>query len=100
MWKIFLYKLLFYKYHQIKRLREGEVSCFCCGYKTLFQRGGYEICPVCFWEDDSLDEHGFSGANGMSLGEGQKNYRKYGACKREMVNKVLPRRIVVKDGRK
>jgi hypothetical protein len=27
-------------------------ECFCCGYKTLTRRGEYEICPVCWWEDD------------------------------------------------
>jgi len=27
-------------------------SCPCCGYLTLPERGAYDICPVCFWEDD------------------------------------------------
>lgn len=33
---------------------EGKFFCKCCGYNTLkqFPDGTYEICEVCFWEDD------------------------------------------------
>ena len=31
--------------------------CPCCKYKTLHARGDFEICKVCFWEDDGQDEH-------------------------------------------
>ncbi|MGZ5243079.1 MAG: CPCC family cysteine-rich protein [Bacteroidia bacterium] len=31
-------------------------SCPGCGYPTLSERGGYEICSVCNWEDDGQDE--------------------------------------------
>ncbi|HEI2325144.1 TPA: hypothetical protein SI485_004590, partial [Escherichia coli] len=27
-------------------------KCPCCGYLTLPERGQYDICPVCQWEDD------------------------------------------------
>lgn len=30
-------------------------TCPCCGYKTLAERGMYEICPVCWWEDEGFD---------------------------------------------
>lgn len=40
---------------------EGEVEalfpCPCCGYCTLDERGGYDICPICWWEDDGQDNH-------------------------------------------
>lgn len=31
-------------------------KCPCCGYRTLRERGDYEICKICFWEDDGLNE--------------------------------------------
>lgn len=36
---------------------EGPFACPCCGYLTLDERGEFEICNVCFWEDDDQDEH-------------------------------------------
>jgi len=29
--------------------------CPCCFMPTLDERSGYEICPICFWEDDGQD---------------------------------------------
>jgi hypothetical protein len=31
-------------------------TCPGCGYPTLTERGGYEICTVCNWEDDNQDD--------------------------------------------
>lgn len=37
--------------------KEGEAfTCPCCGYPTLSERGGYEICRLCNWEDDGQDD--------------------------------------------
>lgn len=30
--------------------------CPCCGYRTLGARGDFEICPICWWEDDGQDD--------------------------------------------
>ena len=30
-------------------------ACPCCGYATLDARGEYEICTICWWEDDGQD---------------------------------------------
>lgn len=30
-------------------------ACPCCGYATLDARGEYDICTVCWWEDDGQD---------------------------------------------
>jgi hypothetical protein len=35
----------------------GPYSCPCCGHVTLSERGGYEICEECGWEDDGRDDH-------------------------------------------
>ncbi|WP_324340148.1 CPCC family cysteine-rich protein [Ruminococcus sp.] len=29
-----------------------KYRCLCCGYRTLDTRGGFDICPICFWEDE------------------------------------------------
>ena len=42
-----------------KYLKENNMdlhSCPGCGYPTLAERGGYEICEVCNWEDDNQDD--------------------------------------------
>ena len=92
----------------------SKFACLCCGFLTLDERGGYDICPVCFWEDDAyivikdgeikglrvervisddelLDMP--SGANhGLTLREGRENYRKFGACEEGMKKHVRPPR--------
>jgi len=62
-----------------------KFKCPCCGYRTLSEavRGSYEVCQVCFWEDDGLqfeypDYEG--GANSVSLIEARRNYLIFGAC--------------------
>lgn len=70
--------------------------CPCCGYDTLTEEppGTYDICRVCFWEDDPVqfkDPAYEGGANTVSLIQGRINFEKYGACKKEMVkNTVKP----------
>ncbi|MBU3129945.1 hypothetical protein LGL55_19455 [Clostridium tagluense] len=54
-------------------------ACPCCGYKTLSEKppGTYEICKVCYWEDDGLqygDPDCEVGANQESLRVAQKNF--------------------------
>jgi Cysteine-rich CPCC len=54
-------------------------ECPCCAQKTLEDRFGFDLCPVCFWEDDwDQSEHS---SNHISLTEAQRNYAAYGACK-------------------
>ncbi len=61
----------------------GLIACPCCGHATLTERGLYEICPVCFWEDDGQDNHDADewrgGPNRVSLREGRCNYLRFGA---------------------
>ena len=60
---------------------EELFTCPCCDYLTLSARDCYEICPVCFWEDDGTQHpDGGSMANRLTLGEAQENFLKFGAC--------------------
>lgn len=59
-------------------------SCPCCNHRTLDMRGGFEICPVCFWEDDGQDEHDVDVVRGgpnarLSLTMARRNYARIGA---------------------
>jgi hypothetical protein len=31
-------------------------NCPCCGFPTLRERNGFEICVICWWEDDGQDD--------------------------------------------
>lgn len=64
----------------------GTFPCPCCGYLTFGEpAGSYEICPICYWEDDPVQlrrpERG-GGANRPSLVEAQANFRSFGSCER------------------
>ncbi|MFI8189745.1 CPCC family cysteine-rich protein [Streptomyces sp. NPDC085946] len=34
---------------------DGPYPCPCCGFLALGERSTFEICSVCFWEDDGQD---------------------------------------------
>jgi hypothetical protein len=57
-----------------------RIMCRCCGYLTLTEYGGYEICPVCGWEDDptTIFESGVAGPNHMSLAEARRQFARHG----------------------
>ena len=59
---------------------ENKVKiCACCGKKLRFQYDCNEICHVCGWEDDDIqnDDPDFAGgANDMSLNEAKEAYKK------------------------
>lgn len=75
------------KIQQAARLATREYTCPCCGYKTLDEEppGTYEICAICYWEDDPVqfdDPDYEGGANRPSLKTAQKNYQDFGACEK------------------
>jgi hypothetical protein len=67
------------------------VPCPCCSFRTLERRGEYDVCPVCFWEDDGGDdpEH-YSGPNHRTLDEGRQNFITFGACSEQDRKSVDP----------
>jgi hypothetical protein len=85
-----------------KRSEDGTLyRCPCCGCHTLEERGGDEICQVCFWHDDGQDDPDadevWGGPNyELSLTQARKNYKKFGACCRRVlphVRKPTPEEI-------
>ena len=75
----------------------GKYKCVCCGYYTLNIKpdNTFEICPVCFWEDDGVqgnNENYAGGANNVSLRVARKNFKKFGAIEIEFKKTVrLPK---------
>jgi hypothetical protein len=68
----------------------NKSTCPCCGYRTMDSDGNYDICPICFWEDDPFQKESEYdlGANQIPLIEAQKNYISYGACEKRFVENV------------
>jgi len=70
-----------------------KYTCPCCGYKTFDNKppGTYEICTICFWEDDKVqfENPDFSRAtNDLSLKEAQRNFLKIGASNKRFLQYV------------
>lgn len=71
----------------------SRLQCPCCDYLTKIVRGGYNICPVCFWEDDGqdIDELDYiSGPNHITLREARANFLKIGAVDERVKQWVIP----------
>ena len=66
-------------------------TCACCGFNTIEEKGSYEICEICYWEDDGVQEADpwfEGGANKPSLYQAQLNFKQYGAMEERFVSKV------------
>lgn len=77
----------------IRRAMYDTFPCVCCGFWTLTDpaTGSYEICPVCFWEDDPVqnaDPSYEGGANGVSLVNARDSYVELGACEKRFLGRV------------
>ncbi|WP_367576145.1 CPCC family cysteine-rich protein [Pelagibius sp. CAU 1746] len=69
--------------------------CPCCGYLTFSSPppGTFEICPVCYWEDDPIQSSNpnyAGGANTISLETAKKNFAHFGAVKAEFRKLTRP----------
>ena len=78
----YLEKRLFYetgRSHSVFGPLEVMQGCPCCDYMCLRMRGDYEICQICFWQDDGSDLAGkHSPPNRMSLAEARRNFEVLG----------------------
>ena len=57
-------------------------TCPCCGYRSLEERYIFEICNLCWWEDDGQDNNNsdiiLSGANEVTLTKARYNFLTHG----------------------
>lgn len=77
-----------------KKNKYNKYQCHCCGYYTLNdgEEGTYNICKVCYWEDDKFqynDPDYISGANKVSLNQARQNYKAFGAAEKEYLHYVF-----------
>lgn len=76
-------------------------ECKCCGCLTVEDE--FDICPVCFWEADPLQEKYpdyEGGANDVSLIQAKENYLRIGASEErllELVREPFPEEISMKE---
>lgn len=72
----------------------NQYPCPCCGHLVFIDPpGSYDICPVCFWEDDPVqlgDPSYAGGANVPSLMEAQRTYAAIGAMEARYAADVRP----------
>ncbi len=77
--------------------RGTPYTCPCCGHPTLAERGAYDWCTECDWEDDGQDDydshiarrHGPNG--GMSLDDARARYIASGRTRGQHVPPTTPR---------
>lgn len=66
--------------------------CPCCGYVEFGDpSGGYEICPICFWENDPVqlaDPWFAGGANVPNLVDAQQSFLRIGATEERFTGNV------------
>ena len=67
--------------------RKGDyprpATCPCCKFPTLNDNGGFEICVICWWEDDGQTDQDADEVRGVpnshySLTQAQKNFANHG----------------------
>ena len=69
------------------------VRCLCCGYKTLSTPGAFELCQVCWWQDDGQDDSDADVVRGtvngmLSLSEARRNFSLCAAAHPKFVSHV------------
>jgi hypothetical protein len=87
---------------------EYQMKCPCCGYYSLYCEceRNFNICPVCYWEDDPLQflEHDYwGGANKPSLNQAKRNFLLFGAVEERLIRytrKPLQSELVAPWGEK
>ena len=70
---------------------QKKYKCPCCENYTLDNEPGtFDICNICYWEDDNvqrINPNYDGGANDISLNQARKNYKRIGVISEEYLNK-------------
>lgn len=79
-------------FDEILKIKLFKYFCPCCGYDTLDEKppATYNICKICFWEDDNFFDGILyeGGANHVGLLEARKNFEEFGACEKRVLKYV------------
>jgi hypothetical protein len=77
----------------VKVNKFGRYQCPCCAYYTFREEplGEYNICTVCYWEDDPIqlaDPTYEGGANSVSLHQAQQYFKELGTADPDCISIV------------
>jgi len=78
-----------------KKMNKG-FPCACCGFLTMNspEYGSFDICPVCYWEDDIFQFNNIDatmgGVNDESLRVARQNFKDFGASSLRFLKDVRP----------
>jgi hypothetical protein len=78
---------------QVEGKLPGWLPCPVCTYLTFEVLGDWDICPVCGWNSDPVQEtihDDPTGANGISLNQARQNYQEFGAITRKILTELDP----------
>ena len=72
-----------------------KFKCPCCNCCTMLHEDPvyHDICPVCFWENDPIQNMNTSfvgGANEICLDDARNNYIEFGAVSKKLIKFVRP----------
>jgi RNAse (barnase) inhibitor barstar len=74
-------------------MNKALMQCDCCDYYSMPSGSDYEICAVCFWEQDIFgieQPDTRSGANhGLTLRQGRRNFKEFHACAKQFIENVV-----------
>ena len=89
----YLSNTLNFKVDQVAGNVPGWLPCPFCKHHAFAVVGDWDICPVCGWISDPVQEAMHddpTGANGVSLNEARKNFESIGAITQEKLAELDP----------
>lgn len=70
-------------------MKNSKILCLVCKNITISFRGSFEVCPICFWEDEGEIKNpdvATGGPNGdLSLNKAIENYKKFGVVEKRFL---------------